>query len=196
MLSVISRDGIRPLEEDTYLGNNVEYAEEISIDYASGAKMIKGLDADTVQIVSENEIKALETYVEENKLKVDMDSLKNGTGVMIIHDHKLSQKQEKQAEKEQQISDVSTEKHLGYFPLKNINDSLGCKRFIDLMQTATNFRFNIFDMMSALIYARTVQPCSKSKLMMRLSQISLKTTIFHWTSCIPVWSTLAPNTKR
>ena len=73
------------------------------------------------------------------------------------------QKQKKQAEKEQQISDVSTEKHLGYFPLKNINDSLGCKRFIDLMQTATNFRFNIFDMMSALIYARTVQPCSKSK---------------------------------
>ena len=99
VLSVISRDGIRPLEEDTYLGNNVEYSEEISIDYASGAKMIKGLDADTVQIVSENEIKALETYVEENKLKVDMDSLKNGTGVMIIHDHKLSQKQGRQAEK-------------------------------------------------------------------------------------------------
>lgn len=78
---------------------------------------------------------------------------------------KLNQKckQKKQAEKEQQISDVSPEKYLGYFLLKNINDSLGCKRFIDLMQTATNFRFNIFDMMSALIYARTVQPCSKSK---------------------------------
>ena len=58
VLSTISRDGIRPLEEDTYLGNNVEYAEEISIDYASGAKMIEGLDADTVQIVSENELKA------------------------------------------------------------------------------------------------------------------------------------------
>lgn len=78
---------------------------------------------------------------------------------------KLNQKckQKKQAEKEQHISDVSPEKHLGYFPLKNINDSLGCKRFIDLMQTATNFRFNIFDMMSVLIYARTVHPCSKSK---------------------------------
>lgn len=99
VLSTIFRDGIRPLEEDTYLGNNVEYAEEISIDYASGAKMIEGLDADTVQIVSENELKALKTYVEKNKLKVDMDSLENGTGVMIIHDHKLSQKQEKQAEK-------------------------------------------------------------------------------------------------
>ena len=103
VLSVISRDGIRPLEEDTYLGNNVEYAEEISIDYASGAKMIKGLDADTVQIVSENEIKALETYVEENKLKVDMDSLKNGTGVissMIISCHKSRKnRQKKQWEK-------------------------------------------------------------------------------------------------
>lgn len=99
MLSSISRDGLRPLEKDTYLGKNVEYAEESSTDYESGAKMIEGLDADTVQIVSENELKALKTYVEKNKLKVDMDSLENGTGVMIIHDHKLSQKQEKQAEK-------------------------------------------------------------------------------------------------
>ena len=99
MLSSISRDGLRPLEKDTYLGKNVEYAEESSTDYESGAKMIEGLDADTVQIVSENELKALKTYVEKNKLKVDMGSLENGTGVMIIHDHKLSQKQEKQAEK-------------------------------------------------------------------------------------------------
>jgi len=99
MLSTISRDGIRPLEKDTYLGKNVEYAEESSVDYDSGAKMIEGLDADTVQIVSENELKALKTYVEKNKLKVDMNSLEAGTGVMIVHDHKLSQKQEKQAEK-------------------------------------------------------------------------------------------------
>ena len=31
------------------------------------------------------------------------------------------------------------------------------------MQTAADFRFNVFDMMSALIYARTVRPCSKLK---------------------------------
>ena len=31
------------------------------------------------------------------------------------------------------------------------------------MQTATDFRFNIFEMMADLVYARTVQPCSKSK---------------------------------
>ena len=47
--------------------------------------------------------------------------------------------------------------------MKNINDKLSVKKYIDLMQTATDFRFNVFDMISALVYARLVQPCSKSK---------------------------------
>lgn len=65
--------------------------------------------------------------------------------------------------KTKQISEESPEKLLGYFPLKNINDSLSAKKYIDLMQTATDFRFNVFDMMSALVYSRLVHPCSKSK---------------------------------
>ena len=83
---------------------------------------------------------------------------------------KLNQeyKRKKQSEKERQISEESPEKLLGYFPLKNLNDSLGCKKYIDLMQTATSFRFNIFDMMSALIYARAVHPCSKLKTYMEV----------------------------
>lgn len=78
---------------------------------------------------------------------------------------KLNQelKKMKQDEKARQISEESPEKLLGYFPLKNLCDSLRCKNYIDLMQTATGFRFNIFDMMSALVYARVVQPCSKLK---------------------------------
>ena len=69
----------------------------------------------------------------------------------------------KRKEKMRLISDESPEKLLGYFPLKNLNDSLNCQRYIDLMQTVTDFRFNVFDMMSSLIYARVVQPCSKHK---------------------------------
>ena len=78
---------------------------------------------------------------------------------------KLNQEHQKRklAEKDRQISSESPERFLGYFPLKNINDSLGCKKYIDLMQTATGFRFHVFDMLSALIYARAVHPCSKSK---------------------------------
>ena len=69
----------------------------------------------------------------------------------------------KNANKARQISDDSPEKLIGYFPMKNINDKLSVKKYIDLMQTATDFRFNVFDMISALVYARLVQPCSKSK---------------------------------
>lgn len=66
-------------------------------------------------------------------------------------------------EKELQISDDTPEKLLGYFPLKSINENLGVKKYIDLMQTATDFHFNIFSMTSSLVYARAVCPCSKSK---------------------------------
>lgn len=78
---------------------------------------------------------------------------------------KLNQehKKKKQSEKIRKISAESPEKLLGYFPLKNLNDALGCRKYIDLMQTAVHFRFNVFDMMSALIYARAVYPCSKSR---------------------------------
>ena len=78
---------------------------------------------------------------------------------------KLNQelRKKKQDEKARKISEESPEKLLGYFPLKNLCDSLRCKNYIDLMQTATGFRFNVFDMMSALVYARVVHPCSKLK---------------------------------
>jgi transposase len=78
---------------------------------------------------------------------------------------KLNQERsvKKQKEKERLISEESPEKFLGYFPLKNLNDSLGCKKYIDLMQTATDFRFNLFELISALVYARVVHPCSKSR---------------------------------
>ena len=78
---------------------------------------------------------------------------------------KLNQelKAAKDAKKVRQISDDSPEKLIGYFPMKNINDKLSVKKYIDLMQTATDFRFSVFDMISALVYARLVHPCSKSK---------------------------------
>jgi transposase len=77
----------------------------------------------------------------------------------LNQEHKIK----KQLEKERLIAEESPEKLLGYFPLKNLNDSLGCKKYFDLMQTATDFRFNIFELISALVYARVVHPCSKSR---------------------------------
>ena len=69
-----------------------------------------------------------------------------------------------QQERNKQISDEDTpEKLLGYFPIKSINDSLGVKKYIDLMQTVSGFQFSLFSLASALVYARIVQPCSKRK---------------------------------
>lgn len=78
---------------------------------------------------------------------------------------RLNQELSKQRnqEKELRISDETPEKLLGYFPLKNINESLGVKKYVDLMQTAVDFQFNVFSMMSSLIYARAACPCSKSR---------------------------------
>lgn len=78
---------------------------------------------------------------------------------------KLNQDQKnlKYKEKIKQISDETPEKLLGYFPLKNINDKLAVKKYIDLMQSVTGFRFSIYELISALIYARITEPCSKSK---------------------------------
>lgn len=61
------------------------------------------------------------------------------------------------------ISGESPEKHLGYFPLKNIHDGLGVKKYLDLMQSVTGFRFSIYDLISSLVYCRPILPCSKSK---------------------------------
>lgn len=72
-------------------------------------------------------------------------------------------KNEKNKNKIKLIDKETPEKLLGYLPLKIINDSLGVKKYIDLFQTINNYEFNIFDMMSSLIYARLIQPCSKSK---------------------------------
>lgn len=66
-------------------------------------------------------------------------------------------------EKKRLISNESPERFLGYFPLKNINDSLKVKRWIDLMQSVTDFHFNVYDLISALVYSRFVMPCSKSR---------------------------------
>ncbi len=79
--------------------------------------------------------------------------------------NKLNQQlaDERNKAKARQIDDETPEKFLGYFPVKSIHEGLGVKKYLDLMQTATDFQFNVFSMISSLVYARVVSPCSKSK---------------------------------
>ena len=78
---------------------------------------------------------------------------------------KLNQEhsENKRKDKARQISESSPEKLLGYFPVKNINDSLSVKKYIAFLQATTDFRFSLSDMIDSLVYSRMVHPCSKSR---------------------------------
>ena len=89
LYAVISQKGIRPLEK------NFSYEDAVDTDDNA---MIEAWEPDVVQILNEEEIGSLKKYVDEKKLAIDMDSLENGTGVLILHDHALSPAQEKQAQ--------------------------------------------------------------------------------------------------
>lgn len=55
------------------------------------------------------------------------------------------------------------EKNVGYFLLSSLVDELGVRENIDILASARQFQFSIFDMITQLIYARAISPCSKSK---------------------------------
>lgn len=52
----------------------------------------------TIQVVDDSYIDELETYVKKNGLKADMDSFRNGTGTLILHEHQLSLKLQEMAD--------------------------------------------------------------------------------------------------
>lgn len=61
------------------------------------------------------------------------------------------------------ISDVSPILYLGYFPLKNIMDKLGVQKYINYFKLANDFDYDLFSLLSSLVYARSVNPCSKNR---------------------------------
>jgi transposase len=61
------------------------------------------------------------------------------------------------------ITNISPLIHLGYFPLKSIMEKLNIKKYVDYFKLTTSFEFDLFELLSSLIYARSVNPCSKRR---------------------------------
>lgn len=59
--------------------------------------------------------------------------------------------------------DKSPLRYVGHFPLVSIMNKLKIKDTVDLFKYTTDYSFDLYDMLSALIYARSVNPCSKYK---------------------------------
>jgi len=61
------------------------------------------------------------------------------------------------------ISDKSPVLYLGYFPIKNIMDKMKIKKFVDYFKLTNDFEYDLYELLSSLIYARSVNPCSKNR---------------------------------
>ena len=61
------------------------------------------------------------------------------------------------------ITEVSPIQYLGYFPLKNIMEKLEIERYVNYFKLTQHFDYDLFQLLSSLIYARSVNPCSKHR---------------------------------
>ena len=61
------------------------------------------------------------------------------------------------------ISDISPVLYLGYFPLKSIMEKLKIKKYVDYFKLTNEFEYDLYEMLSSLVYARSVNPCSKNR---------------------------------
>jgi len=71
--------------------------------------------------------------------------------------------QQRKSERARTISKVSPLRHLGYFPLKSILGKLGVRQYVDYFKLTTDFEFDLYELLSSLIFARSVNPCSKRR---------------------------------
>lgn len=71
--------------------------------------------------------------------------------------------QKRSEEGVRKISDISPVLYLGYFPLKAILEQLRVQKYINYFNLAYDFQFNFYELISTLIYARSVHPCSKNR---------------------------------
>jgi transposase len=69
----------------------------------------------------------------------------------------------KRNEGERTISKISPLRSLGYFPLKSIMKQLNIKKYVDYFKLTTDFNFDLYELLASLVYARSVNPCSKRR---------------------------------
>lgn len=61
------------------------------------------------------------------------------------------------------ISDTPPFLCLGYFPLKALLEKMGIRKYVDYFKLTNDFSYDLYELLSSLVYARAVQPCSKHR---------------------------------
>ena len=68
---------------------------------------------------------------------------------------------ERSIKKIKKISDKSPVRYLGYFPLKAIMEKLDIQKYVRHFNLTNDFKYDLFELLCALVYSRAVEPCSK-----------------------------------
>ncbi len=66
-------------------------------------------------------------------------------------------------EKVQKISEVAPIKYLGHFLVNAILEKLKLRDIVKLLSLQCNYQFDLYDVLSSLIFSRILKPCSKYK---------------------------------
>lgn len=59
------------------------------------------------------------------------------------------------------ITDISPELYLGYFPYASLMNKMNIKKYVDYFKINNSFQYDLYELLSSLVYARLVNPCSK-----------------------------------
>lgn len=71
--------------------------------------------------------------------------------------------QQRKEEGVRKISDISPTLYLGYFPLEAILEKLKIQKYVNYFHLTYDFQFDLYELLSTLVYARGVCPCSKNR---------------------------------
>lgn len=91
MIPVMSKKGWSPFANSDYLISD-------GTDHTGQTEMLESGLAETIRILTPEEIKALKAYASKKQLHLDLESVENGTGVLFLHEHCLTPEKEKTAD--------------------------------------------------------------------------------------------------
>ena len=80
-----------------------------------------------------------------------------------VREEELKRRKALEEETKPRAFDEPVEKNVGYFLLSSLIDTLEVKEVIDLLSSVQRFQFSVYNMLTQLIYARVIEPSSKSK---------------------------------
>ena len=91
--------------------------------------------------------------------------IKKGIDAPVAHFQKEVDElnRERKKDKSPKISEISPELYLGYFPFVSLMNKMDIKPYADLFTHYHHFEYDLYELLSSLIFARLVNPCSKHK---------------------------------